>query len=231
MWAMGASNKIAAIVNAKSVIDATGRWSNLKVSRQLPAETWVGLKSHFDTGESSESVDLYFFPQGYCGVQPIGRGRLNACAMVRAAAGFGNSLEQVFAAHPALWRRSRDWSPTMETVATAPLFFRPPQPVRGDVLLAGDAAGFVDPFVGDGISMALRSGAMAAECLARQGWSAEPGSRQYAQAYQKQFFPVFRNAGRVRRLLALPQPLRGTMTALARVPGVAEYVLRRTRLG
>jgi flavin-dependent dehydrogenase len=119
----------------------------------------------------------------------------------------------------------------METVATAPLFFRTAQPVRGNVLLAGDAAGFIDPFVGDGISMALRSGALAAECLAGQEWSAEPGSQRYAQVYQKQFFPVFRNSARVRRLVTVPQPLRGVMTALARVPGVAEYVLHSTRLG
>ena len=31
--------------------------------------------------------------------------------------------------------------------------------------MAGDAAGFVDPFVGDGISLALRSGRLAGECL------------------------------------------------------------------
>ena len=31
--------------------------------------------------------------------------------------------------------------------------------------MAGDAAGFVDPFVGDGVSLALRSGTLAAECL------------------------------------------------------------------
>jgi flavin-dependent dehydrogenase len=217
-------------IRSKAVVDASGRWSNLQVGRQVPSDTWVGLKAHFAAKENSGSVDLYFFPQGYCGVQPLANGRLNVCAMVRASAGLGNSLEQVFAQHPELWRCSRDWVPAMETVATAPLFFRTPQPVRGSVLLAGDAAGFIDPFVGDGISMALRSGALAAECLIQQNWSASEAAKRYKRAYEQQFLPVFRSAARVRRMLDLPEPLRGTIAALARVPGVAQYVLRRTRL-
>jgi flavin-dependent dehydrogenase len=217
-------------IRAKAVVDASGRWSNLQAAQRVPADTWVGLKAHFTAKENSRSVDLYFFPQGYCGVQPLGSGRLNVCAMVRVSAGLGNSLEQVFARHPELWRCSRDWVPAMETVATAPLFFRAPRPVRVSVLLAGDAAGFIDPFVGDGISMALRSGALAAECLLRQNWPASEAAKQYELAYGQQFLPVFRSAARVRRMLDLPEPLRGVIAALARVPGVAQYVLRRTRL-
>ncbi len=41
------------------------------------------------------------------------------------------------------------------------------RPGRGNVLLAGDAAGFVDPLTGEGIGYAIQSGAMAAETGAR----------------------------------------------------------------
>lgn len=41
------------------------------------------------------------------------------------------------------------------------------RPGRGNVLLAGDAAGFVDPLTGEGIGYAILSGAMAAEAGAR----------------------------------------------------------------
>lgn len=41
------------------------------------------------------------------------------------------------------------------------------RPGRGDVLLAGDAAGFVDPITGEGIAHALGSGRLAAEAAAR----------------------------------------------------------------
>ncbi|NKX43136.1 geranylgeranyl reductase family protein [Roseibacterium sp. KMU-115] len=41
------------------------------------------------------------------------------------------------------------------------------RPGRGNVLLAGDAAGFVDPITGEGIAHALGSGRLAAEAAAR----------------------------------------------------------------
>ena len=91
-------------------------------------------------------------------------GRVNASAMVRADV--ASTLPEVFARHPALRERSRNWSPLSDPVSTSPLIFRQPQPERDGMLMVGDAAGFVDPFVGDGISLALRGGALAAHCLA-----------------------------------------------------------------
>ena len=109
------------------------------------------------------SVDLYFLDGGYCGVQPVNlrdgdeqTGRVNVCAMVRADV--ASTLPEVFDCHPGLQKRSRGWRPLSEPVTTSPLVFREPQPERDGILMAGDAAGFVDPFVGDGISLALRSG-------------------------------------------------------------------------
>ncbi len=121
-------------------------------------------------------MDLYFFAGGYCGVQPLEDGQVNACAMVQAAA--ANSMEQVLALHPRLAERSRAWQQVSETVATSPLVFAPPQAEEGGVLFAGDAAGFIDPFVGDGISLALRSGAMAAEALAEVWEGKRPVARR-----------------------------------------------------
>jgi len=53
------------------------------------------------------------------------------------------------------------------------------RPGRGNVLLAGDAAGFVDPITGEGIAHALGSGRLAAEAAARairEGREAEAAS-------------------------------------------------------
>jgi geranylgeranyl reductase family protein len=52
------------------------------------------------------------------------------------------------------------------SVRGAPIPVRPrPEPGRGRVLLAGDAAGLADPLTGEGISLAIRSGRLAAEAL------------------------------------------------------------------
>jgi flavin-dependent dehydrogenase len=233
--------------HSRSVINATGRWSNLR-SKSSPAELdspandreakWVGLKAHFSEAAPHLSVDLFFFDGGYCGVQPVrlvgsheGTARVNACAMVRSDA--ARSLPEVFTQHPQLEARAQTWRALMEPVTTAPLIFREPEPVKDDILLAGDAAGFVDPFVGDGISLALRSGALAAECLTRflkaQSSLAEAAS-QYSKAYRERLLPVFRNSSRIRRLLSLPRPIRRSVGHfLELTPAVSRLLVRVTR--
>jgi flavin-dependent dehydrogenase len=223
-----------------AVVCAAGRWSNLGSSSDQgnghAQERWLGVKAHFAEESPHSSVDLYFFEGGYCGVQPVrlaggSNGRVNACAMVRADV--ARNLPQVFAQNPQLSERSQRWQPLMEPVSTSPLIFHEPQPAEDGMLLAGDAAGFVDPFVGDGISLALRSGATAAECLVpffRGEHSLAEATAHYVQRYQVQLAPVFRKSSRIRRLLRLPRPVRSAMVGvLARVPRVTQYLVNSTR--
>lgn len=58
------------------------------------------------------------------------------------------------------------------------------RPGRGNVLLAGDAAGFVDPITGEGIGHALGSGRMAAHAALRALREARPGDAAALHAAQ-----------------------------------------------
>jgi menaquinone-9 beta-reductase len=217
----------------RAVINASGRWSSLNSdrARTVDGKRWLGLKAHFTEFLGSDSVDLYFFAGGYCGVQPVAAGRVNVCAMVRAEV--ASALAEVLDRHAALHERSRKWQRISDGVSTWPLIFRDPQPECQGVLMAGDAAGFVDPFVGDGISLALRSGSLAAECLApflADEISLLEAARKYRHAYQRSLLPVFRNASKIRRLLALPRPVRNSaLFFLEKAPAISEYLVRRTR--
>lgn len=226
-----------------AILNATGRWSNLSRGGEphdAEGKKWLGVKAHFAETRPAVSVDLYFFEGGYCGVQPAwlladgttaGWARVNACAMVRAD--IASSLPEVFARHPALLERSRQWQPLMEPVSTSPLVFREPEPVREGVFQAGDAAGFVDPFVGDGISLALRSGAAAAQCVVsflRGEVAREAAEARYAETYRRTLLPVFRNSARLRRLFRLPRAVRAPIAqVLEQVPLLANYLVRSTR--
>lgn len=221
-------------LQGRAVIDATGRRSNLSVRQGHDNNSkgkWIGLKAHFSELSPAQSVDLYFFSGGYCGVQPIGVSQVNVCAMVRAD--IASRLEAVFAQNPALLERSSGWRPLTQPIGTSQLVFREPQPVRDGILLAGDAAGFVDPFVGDGISLALRSGALAANSLIasfRAEVTLEQSCVAYQEQYQKQLAPVFRAATRIRRILQMPQPVRKPIYAvLKKAPALAAYLVRATR--
>lgn len=219
-------------VEARAVVNASGRWSNLHCGRTPRDGTkWIGLKAHYAEASPSFSVDLYFFPGGYCGVQPVDDTRVNACAMVRADV--ATALPEVLKLHPALRERSQTWQLVSEPVSVAPLRFETPQPLQDGVLLAGDAAGFVDPFVGDGISLALRSGALAAECLAgflTERMALEDAARQYDQAYRERFASIFRSSSRLRKMLSLPRAVRVPMVfMLQKNPAIARYLVKQTR--
>ena len=216
---------------AKAVIVAAGRWSRFQPDRSVPAgPKWIGVKAHFRERNPSASTDLYFFENGYCGVQPIANDAVNACAMVRSDR--ATTLAEVFALHSRLAERAAGWSAITQSVSTAPLIYREPRPVRGNILFAGDAAGFIDPFVGDGISIALRSGEIAAlrleRFLAGDG-SLTNAAEDYAREYARQFAPLLGAASRVRSMLSLPSFARQVAFEMLRLPGIMPLVIRKTR--
>jgi flavin-dependent dehydrogenase len=99
--------------------------------------------------------------------------------------------------------------------------------------MAGDAAGFVDPFVGDGISLALRSGTLVAQCLApvfRKEIPLRDAADNYRQNYEQRLASVFRVSSRIRRMLVLPRALRSPLLfLLENTPAVTQYLVSKTR--
>jgi menaquinone-9 beta-reductase len=225
---------------ARAVVDASGRWSSLKLAGRNPGTRqakWIGIKAHFSEPLPSESVDLYFFDGGYCGVQPVAlqadgdRRRINVCAMVRADV--ASRLEEVLKLHPTLCRRAERWQQRTEAISVAPLVFAKPEAVGARALLVGDAAGFVDPFVGDGISLALRSGTLAAHCLGpffEERISLREAADHYRKQYRRQLAPVFGSSAKLRRLLRIPRLARRPLFFLLETsPRLAQYLVRSTR--
>ncbi|HEY6937003.1 MAG TPA: NAD(P)/FAD-dependent oxidoreductase [Terriglobales bacterium] len=220
----------AGAFEARSIINASGRWSSLSPRVPSAPKKWLGIKAHFYEPDPPCSVDLYFFNGGYCGVQPTGLDRINVSAMARADV--ATTLPAILSLNPALEDRSRLWQHATEPVTTSPLFFRRPEPLRDSVPHAGDAAGFIDPFVGDGIALALRSGAAAAQCLLpfwRGETSLAAAGLAYQRAYEQNFLSIFNNAARYRRLLSLPRALRAPFVRLLAYTGLPAFVVRSTR--
>ena len=217
--------------SAAAVIVAAGRWSQFTADRTLPpGPKWIGIKAHFHEPDAIASTDLYFFENGYCGVQPVAVNVVNACAMVRSDR--ATTLEGVFALNPSLEKRAAAWRPLMQPITTAPLIYRDPQPVRGNLVFAGDAAAFIDPFVGDGISIALRSGRLAAECMSEfllGRNSLVSAVAAYQREYEREFAPLISAASRVRSLFSLPAFAKPAIFELLRLPGLIPFVIRKTR--
>jgi flavin-dependent dehydrogenase len=224
---------------SRALINAAGRWSNLSrtpVNGRDAGVKWLGLKGHFAESSKSPSVDLYFFDGGYCGVQPVSvtgglEQSVNACAMVRADR--ASTLPEVFSCHPALEERSCRWRALGDSVSTSPLVFRQPEPERNGILMVGDAAAFVDPFVGDGISLALRSGRLAGERLIpffAGDLSLAEAVRNYRSSYEQRLASVFRMSSKLRQMLSLPRIIRTTiLSLLEKSPAIRQYLVSKTR--
>lgn len=228
------------VFKSRALMNASGRWSSFTspaVRARAPNTKWIGIKAHYHEPAASPSVDLYFFDGGYCGVQPICAAdnafgtRVNACAMVRADV--ANTMSDVLRQHPVLYERSRAWRPLTQPVSTSPLVFHEPEPVQDAMLQIGDAATFVDPFVGDGISLALRSGALAAECLYsffRGECSLDQAAALYRSAYRERLSHVFTISSVLRGLLRWPRIVRRPMLSLASLtPYLTRQMVKITR--
>jgi flavin-dependent dehydrogenase len=216
-------------VSSNALIIATGRWSRFTPRAPiLNGARWIGVKQHFYESASPASSDLYFFDHGYCGVQPVGEGIVNVCAMVRSDR--ATSLAEVFALDSALAKRAGGWIGKSQPVSTAPLIYRTPQPVAGNLMFAGDAAAFMDPFAGDGISIALRTGQLSAGCLlARREDRLHSVVTEYDRQYHNRFLPAIVAASRIRAMFSWPRPIQKVVFELLRTPGALPYFTRRTR--
>jgi flavin-dependent dehydrogenase len=203
---------------ARKVVNASGRWSTLRHPPLARGPRWIGLKAHFQGEIAPASTDLYFFHGGYCGVQPIPGNRVNASAMVRADV--ATTPERVFAQHPELWRRSRAWEVATELITTAPLVHLPPEPVSNGMFNAGDAAAFLDPFVGDGISIALRSGILAARSQTAD---------EYVREYMRAFSKAFQTAAAARRVAQAPAFARHLAFFGLNSNALKRWAMQRTR--
>lgn len=214
--------------HARSVIDASGRWSEL--SRQtLPASKLIGIKCHFEaaTQRDQPTCSLYFFRGGYLGIQPISGTSLNASALVDAR--LYRDLPSVLHAAGLSEAASR-WRECFAPITCAPLRLGLADPVRNGVLCCGDAAGFIDPFAGDGMSLALHSGQLAARFAVEM---AKPPRSDllaaYASAYRARFARAFRSAAWLRRFVFAPAWMQSAGVSAMRIPGFAMFAHARTR--
>ena len=106
-------------VQARAVIMACGRHSSAALPPRNTAQGadkrgWrncVGLKIHYQNVHMDPRVELYLFPGGYVGINPVEGGRANVCLLITYAAfqAAGKSLpcvlEIVAARHPDFARR------------------------------------------------------------------------------------------------------------------------------
>ena len=234
------------IRRSRSLIVACGRWwaieglSSPAGRHEPPARgDWIGAKAHFAGIPPRDRVEMYFFRGGYCGLAPVENGAFNVCCLVRreqsrqlrrnALDDFADWLVQV--SHlAALEKRLQGTMQVSAVVTTAPVHLSRRGAVQNGALMVGDALGFLDPFTGEGISMALHSGRLAAKAVARalsEGFDGHTAADIYSQSLSLAVRRSYMVAALARGLIQGPVWLPGLI--MAPLPWVGKHLVRETR--
>ena len=223
-------------VPAQVTIAADGRRSALAFALGLashpPAPRRWAVGAYFEGLTGLDTVgEMHVRGPHYIGVSPIGHaGLANVCLVTPDREGFADPaalLERHLAADFALGPRSRGARRITAPSILGPLAVDARAAGVPGLLLAGDAAGFVDPMTGDGLRFALRGAELAAE--AALAALEDPGldaAARLAEARTAAFGTKYGVNRLLRRLIGTPRRV-SVMAISARVaPGLLRQMIR-----
>lgn len=221
-------------MEAGAVFLATGKHELRGAAREIgDRPVSVGLRAALAASPALDralagTIELHLYDGGYAGLLLQEDGCANLClsaARERMAGGPEALIAELAKEAPLLAERIDGADLGWEAVAGVPYGWRARTTEAGRYRV-GDQAAVIASLAGDGIAVALASGAAAARaCLQSDG----PGARAYQRAF----------AGRARRPLAVAEALRRmaghrlgrrAMMMLAGISGLVPLAARRTRI-
>ncbi len=225
-------------VPAPMIIAADGRRSRLAVGVGLARQPrhprrWA-IGAYFQNVAGMTSFGEMHVRRGrYIGVAPLPSGETNVCLVIpgpssgRGRPGFDDPsalLRRALDRDRPLRERFADARMTTAPVMLGPLAVDAAQCGMPGLLLAGDAAGFIDPMTGDGLRFAVRGGELAAEvALAAFAGLPEPPHVRLARLRRRDFAAKWRFNRALRRLVSATATVELAGVAAAAAP----WILRR----
>ncbi|MCA1581988.1 MAG: FAD-dependent monooxygenase [Acidobacteria bacterium] len=225
---------------ARAVIGAWGRWDALdrRLERTfLERARFFGFSRDYrgDTSALAGRVRLYLFPGGYCGLSRVEGGEANLAGVISESERrkTGGSWEDVL-------RRARRFNAALEAdlaamdpgprgfLGTVPVVFTAKPATEDGMLMAGDAAGVLDPFSGQGQAAALAAGILAGDTtldLLVGRLSPDLYLATYERAWRTRFSRRFGWSAALRRLIL--GPLLGRIASGFVGERTMRYVIRK----
>jgi flavin-dependent dehydrogenase len=200
--------------------------SRLGLGGTIPAH----FRSHLDHTALAQ-IQMIVGRQGYCGIAPLEDGSLNIAAAVSPE--FLKEHEQPLKTIQSLFLEAGVPEPGGLEHAT----FRGTRPLTQQsnsvaghrLLLLGDAAGYIEPFTGEGIAWALLSAELAAPLVAdvcHAGWQSRH-LQTWDQIFRRQILPQRWICRSLSSALQTPWLLRPMLTACRLFPSIARHLVNR----
>lgn len=215
-----ASGGTTARIRALVVVGADGRRSIVAraagVSRAARLAPRIGLTYHLRDRDPKAARDarMRLLPDGYVGIAPVAGGRVNVGIVLgrtwrtevadRGARSVADAIVKSIPAtedDPAEWRLGE---PTDTIEGAWPLGHRVTRRAGRNWLLVGDAAGFLDPFTGEGLHRGLISAELAAGAIRAGARGKQDAFAAYERAMQRRFLTKDGVSSLVQLFLARP---------------------------
>jgi flavin-dependent dehydrogenase len=216
------------------VVAADGAHSRLRHALGLdvaPRRKRIGLRAHFRLAQGQEHspwVEV-FVSRGYeLYITPLPERELLVAALADAEAlepPAERSFEKWRRAHPGLAARLDEAEQISPLAMTSPLSGRARSGVAPGVVLLGDAAGFVDPITGGGMTQALLAAELLAGHTAARLGADEAWLLEFERERRAMLRDYFALTELVLRLSKYPRLCEGVFAALAHVPPVFSHFI------
>jgi geranylgeranyl reductase family protein len=182
-------------LRARVVIGAEGRHARLAsalgLSRFVTSPKRWAFGAYFaGVARVGDRGEMHLRKDGYIGIAPLPDGLVNVCVVRELVARRLKPdavLREAIAADAMLRERFTHAAQVTPVVTLGPLGVESIAAGCPGLLLAGDAAGFIDPMTGDGLRFALRGGELAAEAALRELQSGVPAHGGLAAARHDEF--------------------------------------------
>ena len=231
-------------ISAEALFLATGKHDLRGVKRPATpgSADLIGFKTYFALAPGQEAalegfIELHLWEGGYAGLQMVEGSMANLCLLVdrRRFEAMGRTWEALLASLceecPHLAGRLDGGAPLLDkplAIAQIPYGFvhRPGSADPESLFRLGDQVGVIPSFSGDGMSIALHSGRLAASTYLAQG----PASRAYHDRIRRdiggqiRFASVLHHAGRSPRTQAM------LVRACRAWPGALRWIAAWTRV-
>lgn len=217
----------AEIFYGRKVIDASGKPAVSRKKMKTENEM-LGFQAHFENAEGVDHLlELYFFREGYGGIVRVESGSANACFLLQkkdvpihlVPGNSGEFMKWVFERHPVLKEHMGHAVLHGDLHTTGALIYglKTAQISGQNLINVGDALGVIDPFFGQGMTVAIQTGWMSGQCA---------DAHEFALWVQKNLRQRFWLAKVLRKTVRYNQVLEMVFSILGRSDSMGQFLFK-----